>query len=95
MVQCQVNVVMFQETQNWQDDGIAEEMGWSWLKEEKEGKAALAVKKKYMNPLRHPRRSTKLVLTGSSACPGRLQLRPPFFPGVPGFWISFVLGFPV
>ena len=62
MVQCQANVVMFQETQNWQDDGTAEEMGWTLLKEKKEGKAAIAVKNNNMNLLRHSRRSTRWVL---------------------------------
>ena len=62
MVQCQANVVMFQEIQNWQDDGTAEEMGWSLLKEKQEGKAAIAVRKKNMNLLRHSRRSTRWVL---------------------------------
>ena len=28
MAQCQANVVMFQETQNWREDGTAEELGW-------------------------------------------------------------------
>ena len=27
MAQCQANVVMFQETQNWQQDGTAEDLG--------------------------------------------------------------------
>ena len=44
VAQCQANVVMFQETQNWQDDGTAEELVWTVLKEEKDGKAAIAVK---------------------------------------------------
>ena len=43
MAQCQANVVMFQETQNWQEDGTAEELGWTLLKEKREGKAATAV----------------------------------------------------
>ena len=42
MAQCQANVVMFQETENWQEDGMAEELGWALLKE---GKTAIADKK--------------------------------------------------
>ena len=52
MAQCQANVVMSQETQNWQEDGPTEELGWTLLKE-KEGKAAIAVKKKNSNLLRY------------------------------------------
>ena len=62
MVQCQANVVMFQETQNWQDDGTAEELGWTLLKEQKDGNAAIAAKRKNMNLLRHSRRITRWVL---------------------------------
>ena len=29
MAQCLANVVMFQETQSWQEDGTAEELGWT------------------------------------------------------------------
>ena len=43
MAQCQANVVMFQETQNWHEDGTAEELGWTLPKE---GKTAIAVRKK-------------------------------------------------
>ena len=45
MSQCQANVPIFPETQNWQPDGTAEEFGWTVLKEEKDGKAAIAVKR--------------------------------------------------
>ena len=62
IAQCQANVVMFQETQSWQEDGTAEEFGWTSLKEKKEGKAAIAVKRKSTNLLRHSRRSTRWVL---------------------------------
>ena len=58
MVQCQANVAMFQETQNWHDGSVAEKMGWSLLQKKQEGKAAIAVRKKNMNLLRHSRRST-------------------------------------
>ena len=34
MAQCQANVAIFQETQNWQPDGTAEELRWAVLKEE-------------------------------------------------------------
>ena len=49
MAQCQADVMMFQETQNWPEDGTAQEFGWTLLKETKEGKAAIAVKKKNTN----------------------------------------------
>ena len=58
MAQCQANVVMFQKNQNWQE----ELLGWTLLKEKKEGKAAIAVKKKNSNFLTLSRRSTRLVL---------------------------------
>ena len=53
---------MFMETQNWQDDGTAEELGWTLLKERKDGKAAIAVKKRNSNLLRYCRRSTRWIL---------------------------------
>ena len=31
VAQCQANVVMFQETQNWRGDGAAEEIGGNWV----------------------------------------------------------------
>ena len=40
MAQCQANVVICQETQNWQPHGTAEELEWILLKEQKESKAA-------------------------------------------------------
>ena len=58
MAQCQADVV-FQETQNWQENGTAEELGWTLLKE---GKAAIAVKKKNSNLQRYCRTSTRWVL---------------------------------
>ena len=60
--QCQANVVIFQETQDRQDAGTAEELGWTLLKELKDGTAAIAVKRKNRNRLRHSRRSTRWVL---------------------------------
>ena len=62
MAQFQANVVMFQETQNWPDDGTAEELGWTVPKEEKDGKAAIAVKRRNLNLLRHSRKSTRWIL---------------------------------
>ena len=49
MAQCQANVVMFEETQNWQENDTADDLGWTLLKEEK---SAIAVKKKNSNLLR-------------------------------------------
>ena len=49
MAQCQVDAAMFQETQNWHEDGAAAEVGWRLFQVEKEGKAAIAVRKKHMN----------------------------------------------
>ena len=47
MAQCQVDAAMFQETQNWHhEDGTAAEIGWNLL--EKEGKTAVAVRKRNM-----------------------------------------------
>ena len=62
MAQCQANVVIFQETQNRQYARTAEELGWTLLKELKDGTAAIAVKRKNRNRLRHSRRSTRWVL---------------------------------
>ena len=59
---CQANVVIFQETQNWRPDGTAEELGWTLLKEQIEGKATIAVKRKNMSLLRHSCTSTRWVL---------------------------------
>ena len=69
MAQCQANVVMFQETPNWQADGTAEELGWTLLKEQKDGKAAIAVRRQNVSLLRHPRRSTKVGSCGSGKYP--------------------------
>ena len=44
------------------DDGSAEEMGWSLLKEKQVGRAAIAVRKKNVNLLRHALSSTRWVL---------------------------------
>ena len=52
MAQCQANVAMFQETRNWQPDGTAEELGCTLLKEQKQGKAVIAVKRQNMGLLR-------------------------------------------
>ena len=42
MAQCQVDVAMFQETQNWHhEDGAAAEVGWNFFRLGKEGKAAI------------------------------------------------------
>ena len=60
--QNQANVVMFQETQKWQNDGTAEKLGWTVLKEEKDGKAAIAVKRRNPNLLTHSWKSTKWIL---------------------------------
>ena len=62
MAQCQANVVIFQETQNRQDAGTAEELGWTLLKELKDGTAAIAVKRKNRHRLRHSFRSKRWVL---------------------------------
>ena len=43
VAQCQVDVAMFQQTDNWHEDGVAAEVGWSFFQVEKEGKAATAV----------------------------------------------------
>ena len=58
----QANVAMCQETQNWHPDGTAEDLGWTLLKEEKEGKAAIAVKRQNMSLLRHSSASKRRVL---------------------------------
>ena len=53
------------------EDGTAEEMGWTLLKEKKGGKATVAVKNKNSNLLRHSRRSMRwywLFLEVSSFC---------------------------
>ena len=50
MAHCQTNVVMFQETHNWHEDGTAEELGWNLMKE---GKTAIAVRKKNPSLLRY------------------------------------------
>ena len=52
----------FKETQNWHEDGAAAEVGWSLFHFEKEGKTAIAVRKKNINLLKHARRSTRWVL---------------------------------
>ena len=62
MAQCQANVSMFQGTQNWLLNGTAEELGWTLLKEQKEGKAAIKVIRQNMSLLRNFRRSTRWVL---------------------------------
>ena len=62
MAQGQANVLMFQETENWQPDGTAEELRWTLLKEQKKGKAAIAVRREDMSLLRHSRRSTRWIL---------------------------------
>ena len=59
MAQCQVDVAMFQETQNWHH--VAAEVGWNLFHLE-EGKTAIAVRKKNMKLLKHARRSTRWVL---------------------------------
>ena len=58
----QANVAMCQGTQNWRPDGTAEDLGWTLLKEEKEGKAAIAVKRQNMSLLRHFSTSKRWVL---------------------------------
>ena len=50
MAQCQANVVIFQETQNRQDAGTAEEFGWTLLKELKDGTASDCCKAKEQEP---------------------------------------------
>ena len=45
MAQCQATVSVFQETQNWQNDGTAEETGWTFLKEKKERQRLLSKRK--------------------------------------------------
>ena len=52
VAQCQANVAMFQGTPNWQPDGTAEELGCTLLKEQKQGKAVIAVKRQNMGLLR-------------------------------------------
>ena len=61
VAQRQVDVAMFQENQNWHEDGAAAEVAWRLLQVEKEGKAAIAVRKN-MNLLKHSRRSAKWAL---------------------------------
>ena len=56
VAQCQANEAMFQETQNWQPDGADGKLGWVLLKEKKDGKAAIAVKRRNMNLLRHSKK---------------------------------------
>ena len=64
MAQCQVDPAMFQETQNWHNEGgAAAEVGWNLFHLEKEGKMATAARKKNMNLLKHARRSTRWVLS--------------------------------
>ena len=58
----QANVTMFPETQTWQPDGTAQELGWTVPKEDSDGKAAIAVKRRNVNLLRHCRESIKWVL---------------------------------
>ena len=62
VAQCQVDVAMFEETQNWHEDGVAAEVGWSFFQLEKEGKTVVAARKKNMYLLKHARRSTRWVL---------------------------------
>ena len=63
VAQCQVNVAMFQETQQWHhEDRAAAEVGWSPFHLAKEGKTAIAVRKKNMNLLKLAGRSTRWVL---------------------------------
>ena len=50
MAQCHANVLMYQQSQNWLEDGTADELGWTLLKERKEGMAAIAVKMKEFKP---------------------------------------------
>ena len=47
MAQCQTNVVMFEEAQNWQEDGTAEELGWTLLKERKKERLQLQTKEEF------------------------------------------------
>ena len=62
VVQGQANVAMFQESQNWHPDGAAEELGRTLLQEQKEGKAAIAVKRQNMGLMRHVRHAKRWVL---------------------------------
>ena len=62
MAQNQAKVVMCQGTQNSQDDGTAEKLGWTVLIEENDGKAAIAVKRRNLNLLRDSRKSTRWIL---------------------------------
>ena len=63
VAQCQVDVAMFQETQQWHhEDRAAAEVGWSTFHLAKEGKTAIAVRKKNMNLLKLAGRSTRWVL---------------------------------
>ena len=59
MAHCQANVVMFQETHNWHEDGTAEELGWNLMKE---GKTAIAVRKKNSRFLQYRCRNTRWIL---------------------------------
>ena len=58
---------MFQEIQNWQPDGTAEDLRCALLKEPKEGKAVIAVKRQNMGLLTHSCTSKRwaLVVLGS------------------------------
>ena len=62
VAQGQANVAMFQETQNWHPDGAAEESGRTLLKEQREGKAAIAVKRQNMGLMRHSCTTKRWVL---------------------------------
>ena len=62
VAQCQVDVAMCQETQNWHEEGAAAEVGWSLFQVEKEGHAAIAMGKKNINLLRFTRSSTRWVI---------------------------------
>ena len=53
----QAEVAMFQETQQWKKDGIAGEIGWRLFRAENGGKATVAVKRRHLGRLRHPRES--------------------------------------
>ena len=61
MVQCQVDVAMFQETLNWHhEDGAAADVGWNLFHLEKMERRGIAVRKN-MNLSKHARRSTRWV----------------------------------
>ena len=62
VAQNQANVVVFQGTKNWHSDGAAEDLGWTLLKEQKEGKAETAIKRQNMSLMRHSCRSKRWVL---------------------------------